>query len=173
MTALFEDIFFGAPEFEAQPDAVILWISDIPELNEQTRLKIESKSDRIRVRQIVNIDSSFDAEKLEGGHIYFVNTQKLGTDKLLTRCGDGRQYTIWETFTNTAQSAPDKFYVVIDEAHRGMRNGQTAVTAQTIIQRFLLGSEEHGLCPMPMVIGVSATPRRLEELYLRHPTHST
>src|SRR5690554_5156554 len=33
MTALFEDIFFGAPEFEAQPDAVILWISDIPELN--------------------------------------------------------------------------------------------------------------------------------------------
>lgn len=169
MTALFEDIFFGAPEFEAQPDAVILWISDIPELNEQTRLKIESKSDRIRVRQIVNIDSSFDAEKLEGGHIYFVNTQKLGTDKLLTRCGDGRQYTIWETFTNTAQSAPDKFYVVIDEAHRGMRNGQTAVTAQTIIQRFLLGSEEHGLCPMPMVIGVSATPRRLEELLSETP----
>jgi type III restriction enzyme len=171
MTALFEDIFFGTPEFEAQPDAAILWISDIPELNEQTRLKIESKSDRIRVRQIINIDSNFDEEKLEGGHIYFVNTQKLGTDKLLTRYGDGRQYTIWETFTNTARSAPDKFYVVIDEAHRGMRNGRASATAQTIIQRFLLGSEEHGLCPMPMVVGVSATPRRFEEL-LSETTHT-
>jgi type III restriction enzyme len=171
MTALFEDIFFGTPELEAQPDAVILWISDIPELNEQTRLKIESKSDRIRVRQIVNVDSSFDEEKLEGGHIYFVNTQKLGTDKLLTRYGDGRQHTIWETFTNTAKFAPDKFYVVIDEAHRGMRNGRAVATAQTIIQRFLLGSEEHGLCPMPMVVGVSATPRRFEEL-LSETTHT-
>jgi type III restriction enzyme len=125
---------------------------------EQTRLKIEGKSDRIRVRQIVNIDSSFDEEKLEGGHIYFVNTQKLGTDKLLTRYGDGRQYTIWETFTNTARAIPDRFYVVIDEAHRGMRNGRVVQAAQTIIQRFILGSEEHGLCPMPIVVGVSATP---------------
>ena len=164
MTALFEDIFYGAPDFEAQPDAAILWISDIPELNEQTRMKIESKSDRIRVRQLVNIDATFDEEKLEGGRIYFVNTQKLGTDKLLTRHGDGRQQTIWETFTNTAMSAPDKFYVVIDEAHRGMRNGRAASTAQSIMQRFLLGSEEHGLCKMPLVIGVSATPRRFEEL---------
>lgn len=172
MTALFEDIFFGAPELEAQPDAVILWISDIPELNEQTRLKIESKSDRIRVRQLINIDSSFDEEKLAGGHIYFINTQKLGTDKLLTRRGDGRQHTIWETFTNTAKSAPDKFYVVIDEAHRGMRSGRAVATAQTIIQRFLLGSQEHGLCPMPMVAGISATPRRFEEL-LSEATHTT
>lgn len=164
MTALFEDIFYGASDFEAQPDAVILWISDIPELNEQTRMKIEGKSDRIRVRQLVNIDAYFDEEKLEGGRIYFVNTQKLGTDKLLTRRGNARQYTIWETFTNTAMSAPDKFYVVIDEAHRGMRNGRAALTAQSIMQRFLLGSEEHGLCKMPMVIGVSATPQRFEEL---------
>ena len=81
MTALFEDIFFGTDELEAQPDAVILWISDMPELNEQTRLKIESKSDRIRVRQLVTVDSTFDAEQLAGGAIYFMNTQKLGTDK--------------------------------------------------------------------------------------------
>ncbi len=53
MTALFEEILFGAPDLEAQPDAVILWLSDMPELNEQTRLKIEAQSDRIRVRQLV------------------------------------------------------------------------------------------------------------------------
>ena len=101
MTALFEDIFFGEPGFDAQSDAAILWISDMPELNEQTRLKIEGKSDRIRVRQLVTIDASFDAERLEGGHIYFMNTQKLGSEKLLTEerrrapvhdLGDADQY---------------------------------------------------------------------------------
>ena len=164
MTALFEDIFFGEPRFDAQSDAAILWISDMPELNEQTRLKIQGKSDRIRVRQLVNIDASFDSKRLEAGYIYFMNTQKLGSEKLLTRKGDGRQYTIWETLANTAHSAPDRFYVVIDEAHRGMRVGKAAEKAQTILQRFLLGSPDHGLCRMPLVIGVSATPRRFEEL---------
>lgn len=165
MTALFEDVFFGEPGFEPQPDAVILWISDMPELNEQTRLKIEGKSDRIRVRQLVTIDSSFDAERLAGGHIYFINTQKLGSDKLLTREGDSRQHTLWETLTNTARAAPDRFYVVIDEAHRGMlRSDREAKTAQTILQKFLLGSPEDGLCRMPLVLGMTATPRRFEDL---------
>ena len=167
MTALFEDILFGEPGFEPQPDAVILWISDMPELNEQTRLKIEGKSDRIRVRQLVTIDSSFDAERLAGGHIYFINTQKLGSDKLLTREGDSRQHTLWETLTNTARAAPDRFYVVIDEAHRGMlRTDREAKTAQTILQKFLLGSPEDGLCRMPLVLGMTATPRRFEDLLI-------
>jgi len=171
MTALFEDIFFGEPGFEAQTDAAILWISDMPELNEQTRLKIEGKSDRIRVRQLVTIDASFDAERLQGGHVYFMNTQKLGSEKLLTKKGDGRQYSIWETLTHTAQAKPDRFYVVIDEAHRGMRAGRAADKAQTILQRFLLGSPSDGLIRMPLVIGVSATPRRFEEL-LSGTTHT-
>jgi type III restriction enzyme len=173
MTALFEDVFFGTAEHEAMPDAVILWLSDMPELNEQTRLKIESKSNRIRVNQLVTIDSTFDAERLAGGHVYFINTQKLGTDKLLTRQGDKRQYTIWETLTNTAQAIPDRFLVVIDEAHRGMRTGSIARTAQTIMQRFLLGSQAHGLAIMPLVIGISATPRRFEELLAgtQHTVH--
>jgi type III restriction enzyme len=172
MTALFENIFFGEAGFEAQPDAAILWISDMPELNEQTRLKIESKSNRIRVRQLVNIDASFDAERLEGGHIYFMNTQKLGSEKKLTRTSDGRMYTVWQTLTNTAQTMPDRFYVVIDEAHRGMRGSRAAATAQTILQRFLLGSPADGLCRMPLVIGISATPRRFEELLLSDTTRT-
>ena len=171
MTALFEDIFFGEPGFDAQPDAVILWISDSPELNAQTRLKIEGKSDRIRVRQLVTIDASYDSERLEGGHIHFMNTQKLGSEKLLTRKGDGRQYTIWETLTNTAQAAPDRFYVVIDEAHRGMRVGRAAEIAHTILQRFILGSSDDGLCRMPLVMGISATPQRFEKL-LSGTTHT-
>jgi type III restriction enzyme len=164
MTALFENILFGEEGLPAQPDAVILWISDMPELNEQTRRKIESKSDRIRVQQLVSIDATFDVDRLAGGSIYFVNTQKLGNDKLLTSRGDSRQHTIWETFTNTALAIPDRCYVVIDEAHRGMGGATASHRAQTIMQRFLLGSEEDGLCRMPLVVGMSATPQRFEAL---------
>jgi len=82
----------------------------------------------------------------------------------LTNRGDGRQHLIWETLTNTARAIPDRFYVVIDEAHRGMTSGKGAQAAQTLMQRFLLGYPEVGLVKMPMVIGVSATPKRFLDL---------
>jgi len=165
MTNLLEDIFFGSADFECQPDAVIVWLSDMPELNEQTRLKIESKSDKIKVRQLITIDSNYDAERFEGGKIYFLNTQKIGSDKLLTQKSDIREFTIWETLTNTARTIPDNFYVIIDEAHRGMNlSSRIENTAQSIMQKFLLGSAEDGLCQMPLVIGISATPQRFQKL---------
>lgn len=186
MTALFEAILDEPDDqlewpldWRPQPDAVILWVSDMPELNEQTKLKIESKSDRIyRVNQLIPIDSSFDAERLAGGKVYFINTQKLGNDKLLTKVGDGRNWSIWTTLTNTAKAIPDRFYVVIDEAHRGMAGGKGAKEAQTLMQRFLLGHLPDGLCKMPLVIGISATPSRFVNLltssgagHTLHPVH--
>ncbi|MGL6434768.1 DEAD/DEAH box helicase [Aeromonas sp. 82P] len=172
MTALFEAILDEPDDQLAwpldwvpQPDAVILWVSDMPELNEQTKLKIESKSDRVyRVNQLITIDAHFDAPRLDGGRIYFINTQKLAVNQPLTNRGDGRQHLIWETLTNTARAIPDRFYVVIDEAHRGMISGRGAQAAQTLMQRFLLGHPDSGLVKMPMVIGVSATPRRFLDL---------
>ncbi|MEK7691757.1 MAG: DEAD/DEAH box helicase family protein, partial [Bdellovibrionota bacterium] len=173
MTALFEQILFGAPGFEPQADAAILWLSDMPELNEQTRLKIEGKSDRIRVNRLRTIDSAFDAEVLEGGHVYFINTQKLGTDRLLTSTGNLRQFTIWQTFANTARTHPERFYVVIDEAHRGARTAASNRQAQTIMQRFILGSSEVGMVACPIVIGVSATPQRFDALLAGATSHTT
>jgi type III restriction enzyme len=179
MTALFEAIL-DQPDDEMawpldwapQPDAVILWVSDMPELNEQTRLKIESKSDKVyRVNQLITIDANFDAPQLRGGHIYFINTQKLAVNQPLTNRGDGRQHLIWETLTNTARAIPDRFYVVIDEAHRGMTSGRGAQAAQTLMQRFLLGHSQSGLVKMPLVIGVSATPKRFMDL-LEHAPHT-
>lgn len=177
MTALFEAIL-DQPDDELawpmdwvpQPDAVILWVSDMPELNEQTRLKIESTSDKIyRVNQLIMIDAHFDAPQLQGGRVYFINTQKLAVNQPLTNRGDERQYLIWETLTNTARACPDRFYVVIDEAHRGMLSGRGAQTARTLMQRFLLGYPEVGLVRMPLVIGVSATPRRFLDLLEQAP----
>ena len=175
MTALFEAILDEPDDqlewpldWMPQPDSVILWVSDMPELNEQTKLKIESKSDKVyRVNQLITIDAHFDAPRLDGGHIYFINTQKLAVNQPLTNRGDGREHLIWETLSNTARAIPDRFYVVIDEAHRGMTSGksaQAAQAAQTLMQRFLLGYPEVGLVKMPMVIGVSATPKRFLDL---------
>lgn len=172
MTALFEAILDSPDDqldwpldWRPQHDAVVLWVSDMPELNEQTRRKIETQSDKVyRVSQLVTIDASLDEERLQGGRIYFVNTQKLANDKLLTREGDGRTYSLWRTLTNTARAIPDRFYVVIDEAHRGMSTGRGNPAAQSIVQRFIKGHQETGLVKMPLIIGVSATPQRFNNL---------
>lgn len=165
MTALFENIIFGHAFGVAEPDSVFVWLSDSPELNEQTRLKIESKSDKFRTRDVRVIDSSFDAEYFVGGGIYFLNTQKLGSDKLLTQKSDMRQYTIWETLANTAARQPRSLYVIIDEAHRGTYTSvREENKAQSIMQKFIIGSKEDGLPPMPLVVGVTATPQRFQRL---------
>jgi len=165
MTALFEDIIFGHAFGVAEPDSVFVWLSDMPELNEQTRLKIESKSDKFRTRDVHVINSNHDAEYFAPGGIYFLNTQKLGSDKLLTQKSDLRQYTIWETLANTAMRQPKSFYVIIDEAHRGTYTSvQAENKAQSIMQKFIKGSKEDGLPAMPLVIGVTATPQRFQNL---------
>jgi len=169
MAALFEDIFFGTVGLPPQPDAAILWVSDMPELNEQTRRRLIQVSDRIGIHRLVTIDAGFDREQLEPGSIHFINVQKLGTDKRLTRQGDGRTWPIWATFSNTARAIPDRFYVVIDEAHRGMTGGKLAKEAQTLVQRFLLGHAETGLIRVPLVIGLSATPKRFTDLLEQAP----
>jgi type III restriction enzyme len=98
MAALIEGIYYGDEMYPDQPDAIFVWLSDSPQLNEQSRLKIDTKADKIRLDQCVTIsDESFDREVLEDGHIYFLNTQKLSKTSNLTKNSDGRQYTIWET----------------------------------------------------------------------------
>ena len=164
MSALIEDILFGNEKYVEQPDAIFVWLSDSPELNLQSKEKIDTKADKIKMSQCVVIsDDSFDREMLEEGHIYFLNTQKLSRNSNLTQHSDNRQYTIWETLTNTINEKADKLYFIIDEAHRGMR-GIEAGRATTIMPKFILGSERDGLPPVPVVIGMSATIERFSQL---------
>ena len=164
MASLIEEIYYGSEQFTEQPEAIFVWLSDSPALNEQSRKKIDLKADKIRFSQCVTIeDESFDMEMLEDGHIYFLNTQKLSKAGNLGRHSDTRQYTIWETLANTARDKADRLYFIIDEAHRGMQ-GREAGKATSIMQRFLKGSKDHQLPPMPVVIGVSATAARFNKL---------
>ena len=162
MASLIEDVFCGTENFPEEPDAIFVWLSDSPDLNQQSKNKIDLKADKISLSQCITIsDESFDQEMLDEGFIYFLNTQKLGKAGNLSRHSDSRQYTIWETIENTAKNK--RLYFIIDEAHRGMQGKQAGI-ATTIMQRFIKGSQEHNLSPIPVLIGMSATSARFNTL---------
>jgi type III restriction enzyme len=148
------------------PNATILWLSDSPELNEQSKQKFAQCSDIFTSGRLETIDVSYDKSVFEPGRIHFINTQKFASSSILTRPpGDGRQYTIWQTIRNTIEAKGADFLLIIDEAHKGMLAGGSQrdfADARTIVQRFLLGSEQ--IPKMPLVLGISATPKRFNEL---------
>lgn len=162
-SALIERIFNGEARYNDQPDAIFLWISDSPELNLQSKEKIDRQADKITLEQTVEIsDDSFDEEMLEDGHVYFLNTQKLGKSSNLTKHSDTRNYTIWETLNNTIKNKSDRLYLIIDEAHRGMQV-KDASKATSIMQKFIKGSKNE-IEPFPVIIGMSATIDRFNKL---------
>ena len=162
MSALIEDIYLGDENYTDQSNAIFVWISDSPEFNQQSKDKIDRQADKISLNQCITVsDESFDQEVLDDGHIYFLNTQKLSRTSNLTSHSDTRQYTIWETLQNTIEQKSDRLYLIIDEAHRGMR-GREAGRATTIMQKFIKGSKE--IHPFPVVIGMSATTKRFRTL---------
>ena len=174
--ALIENIYFGTtmPDgttYAEQPEAIFVWLSDSPELNEQSKAKIELKTNKLRFGQCVTIsEDSFDMEMLEDGNIYFLNTQKISRSAKLSQHSDSRQYTIWETLDNTIQNKSDRLYFIIDEAHRGAKSKREAGTDTTIMQRFIKGYEymENGIKrtmrSMPVILGISATADRFNTL---------
>ena len=173
--ALIESIYTGitladGTAYAEQPEAIFVWLSDSPELNEQSKQKIELKTSKLRFGQCVTIDDSFDREVLEDGYIYFLNTQKISKSARLSRHSDDRQYTIWETLNNTALEKSDRLYFIIDEAHRGAKSKRESGTDTTIMQRFIKGYEhtengvKHKMRSMPVVLGISATAQRFNTL---------
>src|SRR6478609_9426244 len=86
-TAVIESLFYGNDDFDFEPDdgAVVIWFSDDPNLNEQTRFRIMEASDKVVSTDLVTIEPPFSKPKLEAGKVYFLNTQKLSKSSLLTR----------------------------------------------------------------------------------------
>jgi len=165
MTLLMERLWAGHESIAADPNAIFLWISDSPELNIQSKEKIEAASDIFSSSRLVVIDNDFNRERLSPGFIYFLNTQKLGVSSLLTKPGDGRTWTIWQTIENTSKASPAHFNLIVDEAHRGMGlSAKAESTARTLVQRFIKGAPEMALSPVPLVIGMSATPARFNKV---------
>ena len=175
-----EALFDGNTDFnfEADPGAVVLWFTDDPSLNEQTRFRLLDAADRIAHSRLVVIGNTFNQEKLEPGNVYFLNAQKLGKQSLLVRgdrdnSRDGRQYglrmpdarafTMWDTLANTIADEHLTLYLILDEAHRGMKRRSTSDRHEkaTIVQRLVNGTS--GVPPVPIVWGISATIDRFNE----------
>ena len=177
--AVFEALFHGDDnyEFDADPGAVVIWFSDDPSLNEQTRFRLMESSDRLRHTDLVVVENTFNRERFEAGKIYFLNTQKLGKKSLLVRGFEGdvdgglfpetrpdmHAHTIWDTIRNTIEDPTRTLYLVLDEAHRGMGNSGAAVQNErtTLVKRLING--ETGVPGIPVVLGISATVERFNK----------
>ncbi len=162
-TALMERIVEGDADNAPDDEAAFLWLTDQPDLNEQSRRKILAASASFGVDDLVTVYADFDAERFEPGKVYFLNIQKLGKGTNLVTPADERDYTIWETITNTVDRSPASFWLVLDEAHKGMLEGKEAVEATTIAQKFIKGSAGE-IAPAPLILGISATPDRFVDL---------
>lgn len=178
--AFFEALFHGDDnyDFVADPTATVIWFSDDPSLNEQTRFRFIEASDRIGWSDLVVVENTFNRDKLEVGKIYFLNTQKLGKKSLLVRGHnfddddnpqgeliprvkpDLRSQTIWDTIQNTIDDPNRTLYLVLDEAHRGMGKvtANAANEKSTIVKRLINGSGSTSA--IPVVLGISATVER-------------
>jgi type III restriction enzyme len=166
MAKALESIVPGDGERLPNSATTILWLSDSPELNEQSKQKFIDCSDVFPSGRLETIESSFDRRVLEPGKIYFINTQKFSSSSTLTRSADVRHYTIWQTLSNTIEECGDDFLLVIDEAHKGMLASRTNADdseAQTIVQRFLFGQAGQ-ILKVPLILGLSATPKRFNAM---------
>jgi type III restriction enzyme len=172
--AAFEALFHGDDEFDfdADPGAVVIWFSDDPSLNEQTRFRLLEASDRINHSDMIVVKHPFSRPKFEAGKIYFLNTQKFSTSSLLVRGFEGEDdlvtamrpdaqaYTLWDTIQNTIEDPDLTLYLVLDEAHRGMGDA-TVANKSTIVRQLINGSG--GVPGIPVVWGISATVDRFNK----------
>ena len=187
--AVIEALFDGNADYDFESDsgAVVLWFTDDPSLNEQTRFRILDAADRIAHSRLVVIENTFNQEKLEPGKVYFLNAQKLGKKSLLVRGApenaqeeaqyklgmpDARASTMWETLANTIADEHLTLYLILDEAHRGMKSPTRADHAErvTIVQRLVNGAND--VPAVPIVWGISATVERFEEAMGKTPSRT-
>lgn len=179
LASVIETLFFGSGDFDFKPDpgATVLWFSDDPSLNEQSRVRISSASSELDSR-LRAIDNDFSEEILAPGTVYFLNAQKLRDGGKLVRGAiletanadgqealvdapprpDAAQQSIYDVLKATLEAEGRTLYFVLDEAHRGMKASRDR---ETIVRRLINGSQ---VCPpMPVVIGISATVKRFNE----------
>lgn len=129
---------------------------------------------------MITVDNNFGRETFESGKVYFLNTQKLSKNSLLVRGHDSddaaletsdgqhimpdmRAHTIWDTIRNTIEDPDLTLYLVLDEAHRGMKEGSKTGpdSRPTIVRQLINGSG--GTPGIPIVWGISATVQRFND----------
>jgi type III restriction enzyme len=172
-TAVLEKLLFGGGIQSPNKNLTVLWLTDDPSLNEQSRDKILKASSLIQPSQIEMIDSTYDREVLEPGKIHFINIGRLAqgaTSHIAT--GDSRRWSLWETIGNTVARRNRDFLFIVDEAHRGseVKTGEKKTIMRTILDggavEFPDGAGNKKTIvnvPVGIMLGISATPKKFED----------
>lgn len=154
--AVIEAMFYGSADlgWDADPRASFLWVTDDPALNRQTRSRMLEASDLLQPARLIEIDNGFLNSELSPGRCYFLNVQKLSKKSGLASGGNNlRRYSMWEIIANTINGGDTDLYLVLDEAHRGMKQ---SADRKTIVRRIITGQADTNPA-MPVVWGISAT----------------
>ena len=148
-SAVLETLFEGGDFGEPHDGLTVLWVTDDPSLNEQTKRKIEAASDANLRIETIRTTAPFDQATLDRGVIYFLNIQALSKTSSLVKASNQRTFSLWETLQNTVTERGRDYLVIIDEAHRG---AQPDKNTSSVVQRIIGGDS-----PVPVVLGISAT----------------
>ena len=167
-TAVIEAMLHGSKEYETPRDqkAAFLWITDAVALNRQTRNKMLTASHMLDPSQLIELNSDYVDPELLRGRVYFLNIQQLSRSARFGQGGRERGRSGWDIIANTISNKDVDLYLVLDEAHRGMK--QTKGRG-SIVQRLISG--QHGTnpsVPAPVVWGISATTDRFTKAMERH-----
>ena len=169
--ATIEALFFGDDDLSLMPDenAVVLWLSDSPSLNEQTGVRFSNVADKLADsildrRHLVTITNDFGAahDILEPRHVYFLSKDLLSKNGLLTKGSEANSGRVfWDILDRTIRDPERNLYLFIDEAHRGLGANASSERGTVTIYASLIDGLD-GRAAMPIVVGVSATPQRFE-----------
>src|SRR5699024_6106756 len=74
--AVIEALFYGSDEFDIEPDpgAVVLWFSDDPSLNDQSRARIHAAASELKA-QLRDVPTTSTETSYRPHNVYSVNTQ--------------------------------------------------------------------------------------------------
>lgn len=170
-THVLEQLRFGQEGESGNPELTVLWVTDDPALNRQTRDKMLLSGSEFGEDDLIEIDSSFDDPVLRRGRVHFAHIQLFGSGTSSMRDSDTREHGLWEIIAESVHQYQENLLLVIDEAHKGTEG--TAAGKATIIERLSHGGDAshfsgHAQPATPVIYGITATPERFFQGMKRH-----
>lgn len=160
--AVAEGLFYGNDLFPGDDRATILWLSDSPSLNEQTMKRFDRATDLLSgatTMEAIGPEFAKNHRKLMPGHVYFLNRQLLSARGRLANEAEGGR-TFYDVLSETIEDPDIHLFLFIDEAHRGLGGDATPDATNKTIYAKLIDGQDGKNPPMPIVVGISATPER-------------
>lgn len=167
-TRVIEQLLRGSDDLNLseRPTLRILWLTDNPALNRQSRDKMDRHGDSLaKGKNLVVVDEGYDEAELARGTVTFAHIQQLTRSATTWQPSEakGNLHSLWHAIAKTVRDHGDDFLLIVDEAHKGIGKGGNEKDRQTIIRTILEGGVNlydgatHPPAPVAMVL--TATPQ--------------